>query len=195
MLEKPNIIPRKLAKVTPVVLGPNPSTQKNDEPPTLPSYRDDPNSPSESHPEDFYAFVPFVWGFPPQDVFLFQSQMAETYQRKFRTNPPKPIKISYLQGDPSSYSLALLLQRVYGDAGWEAPLLPRTDIGHITGIYLFQDSIEMTYQGVAELRKFAKDNKIPLMFEQQPGTDTGTFQIWVGRGPDAKNKERALKQR
>jgi len=153
----------------------------------LPSYRDGSEN-QNIYPENFYDFVPYVWGFPTTNTGLFQMEMIQKYQIAFRNKPPKPLKISYLQGDPSSYSLALFLQRVYSDAGWAVHITPRTDIAHVTGIYLFQESIENSLEGVKELRDFAKENKIPLLFEEQPLVEIGTFEIWVGRGPDAAKK-------
>jgi hypothetical protein len=139
---------------------------------------------SAIYPEDFYAFVPYVWGFSDQNTYPFQSMMTLKYQSKLRNQPARPLKISYLQGNPSSYSLGLFLERVYGGTGWNVHLIPRTDIAYITGIYLFQDSIEIKHEGVDELRTFAEDNKIPFKFGEQPGVEGGTFEIWVGKGPD-----------
>jgi hypothetical protein len=159
-------------------------------PPTprlLPSY-EGVSDHSTLYPENFYDFVPYVWGFPAQNTSSFQRLMIAKYQLAFRNAPPRPLKISYLQGDPSSYSLALFLERVYGNAGWNVLMIPRTDIAYITGIYLFQDSIEIEHEGVNELRTFAKDNKIPMRFEQQPNVTGGTFEVWVGRGPDTGEK-------
>jgi hypothetical protein len=138
IIEKPKLGPSISGAVTPAsVPSSSESTEVAD---SLPSYKDEQNG--GVYPDNFYTFVPLAWGFPTQNTGGLQREMIGKYQLQFRSNPPKPIKISYLQGDPSSYSLALLLERVYGNAGWIISLLPRTDIGHVTGLYVFQDSIE-----------------------------------------------------
>jgi len=165
--------------------------ERNGTPPVdaaLPSYGST-GSNGSIYPENFYQFLPYVWGFPSQNTYEFQFMMANKYQVKHRNSPPRGgVKISYLQGDPTSYSMALFLERVYGGGRWGTKLIPRTDIGHVTGIYLLQDSIENKYEGVDELRIFAKDNKIPWLFDEQPGVESGAFEIWVGRGPDHTGK-------
>lgn len=139
------------------------------------------------YPEDFYNYVPFSWRVKTGEPATLQRSMGESYYFKNRSHPPAPLNISYLQGDSGSYSLALLLERAYGGAGWEVNITPRTDIAHINGIAIFQDSIENRYGGVKELREFASRNDIPLLFEENPRHITpGTFEIWIGRSTKAK---------
>jgi hypothetical protein len=149
----------------------------------LPSYGS--NNSNGKYPEDFYSFLPYVWGFPSHNTSDFQRLMIDKYQLKHRAGPTlKTVKISYLQGDPSSYSMALFLERAYNAGWWPVKLIPRTDIGHVTGLYVMQDSIENRYEGVEELRTFANDNKIPWQFNEQPSVEAGTFEIWAGKGPE-----------
>lgn len=150
----------------------------------LPSYKVGEDHTS-IYPENFYEFLPYVWGFPPDRTMKFQMLMVDKYQIANRGKPQSPLTVAYLQGDVTSYSMALFIQRVFDGNGWAVEMVPRTDIGHIKGIYLFQDTIETQYDGAEEFKTFAKENQIPVAFGQQPGfTGQSHFEIWVGRGPD-----------